>query len=248
MKHFFRFPLRVLAEFETPRERLERIVQFCIMDAGRKVVEQQGGNGNDLRAIWQCGCELLAVQSEGTNAPRAFQAAHRAVMEACGGDDQAMVTVATPFFWNCLYTLRGEKPDKPLSYREFSVLCAVLSKVGRKGFASCSWREVQRRALGYLTEKEMCENLPSRSDKAAPLSRQQIRTVLESLHRCGFFARYAVGNGQRSFLSYYSVRMNPQQLAEAATSDYCSRRREVVRMKPTARAAQAVLWRRFRQP
>lgn len=248
MNKFFRFPLRALAAFETPLQRLEKIVGFCVMDAGAKVVKKRGGDVADFREIRESGCQLLEVQCDGKRDARAMHKDYQALLRACGRDPQATVSIAAPFFWNCLHTLRGETPGKPLSYREFSVLCAVLSKVGRKDFVSCSWREVRRRALGYMTERELLAGLPMRCDAARPLSRQQLRTTLDDLDRCGFFVRYVVGNGRRCFLSYYSVRMNPQQLAEAATRAYCARRREVVPMTPAARAAQAVLWRRFRQP
>lgn len=248
MDRFFRFPLRALSAFATPRERLEKIVGFCVMHEGRKLVEKRDGDPDDLQEVWKCGCTLLKINWQGDGAASQMRDKYHAVLQACGTVDQATVTVKAAWLWYCLEGLRGKRPAKPLSYREFSVLCAVLSKVGNKKFASCSWREVQRRALGYATEREMQDDLPKRSDKAEPLSRQQVRKTLAALDRMCFFVRYAVGNGKRHFLSYYTQRMNPPQLAEAAMRDFHAKRHAPERMTAAARAEQAKLWRRCRRP
>lgn len=248
MDRFFRFPLRALSAFATPRERLEKIIGFCVMHEGRKLVEKRDGDPDNLQEVWKCGCTLLNVKWHGDDAASRMRNEYQAVLQACGTMDQATVTVKAAWLWNCLEGLRGKRPAKPLSYREFSVLCAVLSKIGKKKFASCSWHEVQCRALGYATAREMQDDLPKRSDKAEPLSRQQVRKTLADLDRMCFFVRYAVGNGKRSFLSYYSQRLNRTRLAEAAMDDFHTRRREPERMTAAARAEQAKLWHRCRHP
>lgn len=245
-RNFFRFPLRALARFDDERERLEKLVGYCVMDTGRKLLDDEGESYSS-RAAWELGCELLNVNSTGTNAPQYFQKDHDEMARACGTEKQAKVTIATSFFWNCLYGLRGQQAERPLSYREFSVLCAVLSKTGDKPFASCSWREIQRRALGYAGEHEMTAHLAARDDKAAPLSRQQIRDTLDTLARNRFLARYAVGNGRRCFLTYFSVRMSEAELAEAATAHFLKRRKRQPRLTPEGRARAAALWQMHRK-
>lgn len=244
MDHFFRFPLRALSAFATPRERLEKIVGFCVMQEGRKLVDKRCGDPDNLQAVLECGRTLLGVRWPGDDDPGQMRDGYRAVLQACGTGKQATVTIKAEWLWNCLEVLHGKKPAKQLSYREFSVLCAVLSKIGNKKLASCSWHEVQRRALGYATEQEMLAGLPKRSDGAKPLSRQQLRKTLADLDRCSFFQRYAVGNGRRCFLGYYTQRLNPPQLAEAATRDYRASHRKPHRMTAAARAEQAALWQR----
>ena len=241
---FFRFPLRALSAFETPLERLDSLLGYCVIDVGRKLVEERSGDADDLEEVWKMGCGCLGVKFSGKDSAKWQQKRREAVLAACGDEPQATVTISTRFFWNCIYGLRKKPQEKPMSYREFSVLCAILSKIGDKEFASCSWKEVQRRALGYVNEAEMNKGLPKRTDGAKPLSRQQVRDTVETLERLGFFARYTVGNGKASFQTYYSVRMNPMMLAETATRDFAmkrKRRRQNERMK----ALQAEMWQRY---
>ena len=249
MSTFFRFPLRVLSEFETPKERLENIVGFCVMDVGFKQLENSGTSpakpAEKRRLAWENGCKILCVNSSGADADSRLQEEYTAVKMACGDHDQANVSIDTQWLWNCLCILRGneQQATRPLSYREFSVICAILSKVGNKDFESCTWQEIQRRALGYTTDKEMQAKLSTRKDKAKPLSRQQIRTTLDILDYNRFFARYAVGNGQRSWLTYFSFKRNRNELAEQATAQFAKRRwRGLNRQTSAQRQHAAELW------
>ncbi len=241
---FFRFPLRALSAFATPLERMENLVGYCVIDVGRKLVEERSGDADDLEAVWKMGCGCLNVLSQGKSAAERCEKEYDAVVGICGLHPQANITVRTNFFWNCLYELRKNSPEKPMSYREFSVLCGILSKIGDKELASCSVKEIQRRALGYVNEVEMKKGLPQRLDGAKPLSRQQVRDTVATLDQLGFFARFTVGNGAASFQTYYSIRMIPMMLAEAATRDFATkrkRRRQSAHMK----ALQAEMWQKF---
>ncbi|MBL9115458.1 MAG: hypothetical protein JNJ83_10670 [Verrucomicrobiaceae bacterium] len=174
------------------------------------------------------GCKVLNVDSSGAGADKRLQNEHDNVVKHCGLAAQATVSIRAEWFWNCLYGLRGneDRPDMPLSYREFSVLCAILSKLGNKDLESCTWQEIQCRALGYTTKAEMNRLMPHRRDGAKALTRQQIRSTLNDLERCGFFARYAVGNGEKCFLTYFSFKgLNRTELAKRALEAYGQRRR-----------------------
>lgn len=250
-ENFFRFPLRVLSVFETPIERLEKIVSYCVMDVGYKHLENSNIDAATLEAkrqlAWEHGCKIVNVRSLGADADIRLQSEFDIINQACGTDAQATVTIKNWFLWHCLGILRGKDVESPLSYREFSVLCAVLSKLGDKELVSCSWREIQRRALGYATKEEMARKLSSRADKAKPLSRQQIRATLTTLERNKFFARYSVGNGDRCVLTYFSMKMTKAQLPEAATADYFRRRRrKALPQGAEERKQAAALWHKYR--
>lgn len=245
---FFRFPLRALAAFSTPLERMENLVGYCVIDVGCKLAEERLGDADDLDEVWKMGCGCLNVRSFGKGAAKRCQKQYDTVVAACGDEPQATVTVATRFLWNCIERLRGNAERRPVSYREFSVLCAILSKIGDKELASCSWKEIQRRALGYVNEAEMTKGLPKRTDGAKPLSRQQVRDTVATLDRLGFFARFTVGNGTASFQTYYSIRMNPMMLAEAATRDFVNKNKNKnkrMRQGPGMKALQAEMWQKF---
>lgn len=245
MSTFFRFPLWALSAFETPKERLDKLVGYCVIAVGSKQIE----DANEVyktEDAWKHGCKLLNVTWTGKNAHKDALREFQTIALECTGKNKATVSISTSFFWNCVCGLRGTAADKPLSYREFSVLCAVLSKIGDKEFASCSWREIQRRALGYASAADMAAHLGKRADQASPLSRQQIRDTLDDLNRCRFFARFSVGNGKRSFLTYFSVRMQLADLAAAATKDFAQRRRRKVPQSAGIKAMQASLWQQNR--
>ena len=71
MSTFFRFPLRALAAFETPKERLENIVGFCVVDVGRKELSK---NNEALppAEVWKAGCKNLIVQGDNLKALKAL--------------------------------------------------------------------------------------------------------------------------------------------------------------------------------
>lgn len=246
---FFRFPLRVLSGFATPLERLDKTIGYCVMDVGYKLVkpaEKAELTPDYYRLLaWERGREKLNVSSSGKGADKRLQDEHDAVVYHCGTAPQATVSIRADWFWNCIYGLRGnaDRPDMPLSYREFAVLCAILSKLGDKDLESCTWQEIQRRALGYTTEAQMKERLPLRTDGAKPLTRQQIRSTLNDLERCGFFARYAVGNGEKCFLTYFSLKMPKQELKAKAVTAYTKRRRRgPIRRTQADKDEAARLW------
>ena len=247
MSHFFRFPLRVLAAFESPMIRLDNVVGYCVMDVGYKLMTPAEKKDLALvpyrRRAWERGCERVCVSSSGDTADQRLQKEYEAVQAACGTDAQATVTIRSDWFWSCLESLRGKDRPLPVSYREFSVLCAILSKLGDKELESCTWQEIQCRALGYTTQAAMKAGLPTRQDGAKPLSRQAIRTTLDALERCRFFARFPVGNGTRSWLTYFSFKLSGKELEVEATAAWVQRRRRGrVNWDKSKRERQAKLW------
>lgn len=229
---FFRFPLRALSAFASPLERLDKTIGYCVMDVGKKVLADAGHVGATKEQhrshVWEMGCKVLNVSLAGAGADKRMQDEHDAVVMHCGEEAQATVSIRTEWLWNCHYGLRGEanKAAMPLSYREFSVLCAILSKLGDSDLESCTWQEIQCRALGYTTKAEMVRMLPQRKDGARALTRQQIRSTLDDLDRNKFFGRWSFGNGERSWLTYFSFKgLSRKELAKRATVLYGQRRR-----------------------
>lgn len=95
-----------------------------------------------------------------------------------------------------------------LTYREFSVLCAIYSAIGDKELAIVTRDRIRRCALGYRTAAIMQAELATRADKAQPLTDRQLRDTIERLHRNKFFARCTVA---RRF-TYYSIRLDSEAL------------------------------------
>ncbi len=252
MSHFFRFPLKALAAFEGPLIRLENVVGFCVMDVGYKLVKPLEKTGLTLaecrKVAWERGCTKTNVDSKGKDADQRLHREYQAVQSACGIEAQATVTIRNDWFWSCLEGLRGKERNLPVSYREFSVLCAILSKIGDKELESCTWQEIQCRALGYTTQAAMKAGLATRRDGAQPMSRQVIRTTLDALERCKFFARFPVGNGTRSWLTYFSFKLSGKELEVEATAAWVQRRRRGrLNWDKSKRERQAKLWEQRRQ-
>jgi hypothetical protein len=102
------------------------------------------------------------------------------------------VNIKTELFWSCHSTAAGKDVDRSLSWREFRVLCALLSKVGSSKYAKCGWQEIVARACGWCGKKDMALATAKEALRRKPLllSREQIRTTLARLESDQFFARF----------------------------------------------------------
>ena len=131
------------------------------------------------------------------------------------------VRVKGKWLWDCFKTVMSEPVDRTLSWREFQILCAVLSKVGAKGIKTCGWFEVQARAAGFCGKRDMTECVPEERKRRKKLiySRTQIRTTLRRLESDGFFARYNFGrNGSAARESWFSFSMPREDLTNAVNA------------------------------
>ncbi len=231
---YFQFPLSCLAWGGSPRERMEAIMNYCQMERGHRecTLNPQGAasisipKGSKVTPgsyrAWSLGGPALGVR--GGDAKVDWRNHQRLSTLA----PHPFVRIRNDWFWNCLHGLRGTQAERPLSYVEFSVLCAILSKVGTKKHSSCTWREVQCRAMGYTTQVKMAEGMRSRVDGAKPMSRQQIRTVLERLETNQFFARFVVYAGKAAVRSHYSFSMRRSKLAVEVAAKFGQRRRLLI--------------------
>ncbi len=119
------------------------------------------------------------------------------------------------WMWNALHTARkdagmedpGTREFKPLTWREFRLLAAILSaKVNRHGFVFLGWESLQARACGYHTKALFQAGKATLPPHCQPLSRDMIRTTLDKLEALGFFARCRYAKGARGGLTAYSFR------------------------------------------
>ena len=88
---------------------------------------------------------------------------------------------------------------KGMSYRELSVLAAILSVIGQKREpVQITLETIRRRALGYRNAAIEGAEFKFRKDTAVSLTRSQLRTIIGSLERRKFFARFTFGR-RRTF-------------------------------------------------
>ncbi|PYK79483.1 MAG: hypothetical protein DME38_06615 [Verrucomicrobia bacterium] len=112
-----------------------------------------------------------------------YSAAGKALRERC------KVRIATYLLWEA-------HNNTGISYREFSILCAINSVIGKQRFIPKGITEpsIRVRAAGYKSWKIAQSELASDQSRAASfLSPHQVRYTLEQLHSRHFFARARVG-------------------------------------------------------
>jgi len=150
--------------------------------------------------------------------------AERAAEVPTGGP---LVRMKADFLWAAIEQARAdEDPDRPwpergISWREFRVLCAILSvRTNRAGFAFVSVETIQARASGFTTKKALrsAESIPEHL--APPFTDKQIRTTCDVLENLRFFARFRQSIGPRGGRMAYSVRHNTREELAAAVCDF----------------------------
>jgi len=259
---YFQFPLCLLA-YGKDEVRLEHIISWCLVEAGRDFCGKMSRESQD---------EIMK-QTPSHNIPegmRRGELAHRHVvvgankLSVTAGDVGAILNqyVACSNFVKAFTDKHGTQPSvrirsdflwdvrekRGMSYREFSMLCGLYSVVGAKDFPVRITREqIRRRMLGYKSEAVLKAELGNRTDGAMPLSVRQIGCTRDELHKRGFFACTRPNKRQ----TYYSIRMNQEQLAARLESgksyaeDFHARRKArdaalMARIK-AAKAAKAAI-------
>jgi hypothetical protein len=104
------------------------------------------------------------------------------------------------------------RDNRGLSYREFAILCAVLSLVGAKEYpVRITRKQIQCRMLGYKSPPVMAAEIAKRTDGTKPFTLRQINYTLDRLHERHFFARARPNERQ----TFYSTRLQQGQLEVA---------------------------------
>jgi len=120
-------------------------------------------------------------------------------------------TMRSDWVWGALNQARheaggGDAPERPLDWREFRILAAILSgKANSYGFCFLGWECIQARSCGHHT-KELFRNDPEFPAHCQPLTRSMIRATCEKLEALGFFARVRYSRGKSGGWMAYSFR------------------------------------------
>ena len=134
----------------------------------------------------------------------------------------ALVRMSSEFLWAAIDQARAENdpnekwPDRGISWREFRVLCAILSvKRNRHGFAFIGWETIQYRCCGFTNRAgyKSASRIPCHLQP--PLTRKQIRRTCDDLENLGFYARFRMSKGKVGGLMAYSFRHTREELAAA---------------------------------
>ena len=222
---YFQFPLCALAFCTTEKERLEHIISFGFIEAGiamyrkldaeiRKQKAEQFANvpgtpDDYKKANWQHVAAMIGANEIGitvgslaysmqrwtelSNFRNQFQTQH--------GND-VLVRIRKDLVFEA-------RDDTGISYREFSILCAVYSCIGAATHPVRITKDtVQARMLGYKSAKVMTAEIKSRKDNAKQLTHRQIGYTLNSLDERKFFARARPNERQ----TYFSHRLTKEEL------------------------------------
>jgi len=221
---YFQFPLCALSFGQTVDARLNAILDYGLVDKGWKLfrklsAEQQRQflskvrqarkipEGCDTSNWAHCGAlygaEVIGITfGSFLSGIERYHSLHNHVtaFEQAHGRD-ALVRVKKGWVFNT-------RDGHGLTYREFSVLCAIYSAIGDKELAIITRERIRRCALGYRTKAIMEAELARRADKAQPLTERQLRDTITRLHHNKFFARCTVARR----ITYYSIRLDSEAI------------------------------------
>lgn len=165
------------------------------------------------------GAEICNVELGNQDSSHLERIAEHARNSPKGGP---LVRMKSDFFWAALYQARAEAdpavpwPERGMSWREFRILCAILSvKTNRAGFAFIGWETIQARSCGFTTKEAFRAAAKIPDHLAPPLTHKQIRPTCEVLENLGFYARFHFSSGSRGGRMAYSVRHTREELGDA---------------------------------
>lgn len=193
----------------------------------------------ESKRVWFCalaGAKLLGVSGGNRASDSQTWATHHKPGEV-------FFKIKSEWLWNAVYTARRdagkevETDHKPMSWREFRLLSAILSsKVNTYHFTFSGWESIQARACGFHS-KELFEKgratLPAHCE---PLTRQMIRDGCDKLEALGFFARCRYSRGRTGGLMAYSFRHPKREGLQAAVLQWDAANRSF-KTKTTAHRA-----------
>ncbi|MEI6654163.1 MAG: hypothetical protein WCP45_05290 [Verrucomicrobiota bacterium] len=233
--HYFTFPLAALHGIEitsTPVSILDLCMNCGILSAGigyqnnntheefkdrldevcekRNIAESVRPGPCTVAAKILVGSALCNVTLGSNSKEHCNKIEQSAAKVAKGGP---LVRMSSSSMWAAMGQARWEAdpskdyPDRGISWREFRILCAILSvKVNRQGFCFVGWETIQARACGFTTKDAFKAATVIPDHLAPPLTRKQIRDTADTLEDLGFFARFRMSSGPRGGLMAYSFR------------------------------------------
>jgi len=258
-RKYFQFPLCLLAMADDEKTLLNRIISFAVVEAGRvlwqkKSSAQRKSLADDLR-------DCTASDFKRNDREHVAAALGARELNVTLGSIRGTVSTWRQVcdFRNSFESLHGREPElrilsglafevrdgKGMSYREFAILCGMLSQIGDKKYPVRITREqIQRRMLGYRKEEIMRSELSKRTDGASPLSTRQIGYTVDKLHERRFFARARANERQ----TYYSIRHTQCELEAALIESktysqtfHAARRQKDVDFMARMKAAKAAI-------
>jgi hypothetical protein len=188
-KGYFQFPLCLLAFGEYYKERLETIVSYCVCEHARRTNPKFPNSARKTSLDEATTFLGVRIGSHESTICRWKEAGmFVGEWERRYGKD-ALVRIGTTVLWEA-------HDGTGLDYREFSILSAINSIIGRRRFVPKRITEpgIRVRAAGFKSWKVAQSELPSdESRKTRLLTADQVRYTLEKLHRRKFFARARIG-------------------------------------------------------
>lgn len=224
---YFQFPLCALAFCADQKERLDHIISFGFVEAGRvmlrKLPSAVRSEKAEFFAAWpQTPADYRKTKSDHVAAMLGAEAIGIKMGSLTGSLDchQALTEFRFQFqqTYGCDVEVRVAKSlvveardGTGISYRELAILGAVYSCIGAKKYPCRITRAtIQCRMLGYKSGKIMRAEIAKRKDAAQPLTLRQINYVLDKLHERLFFARARPNKRQ----TFYSNRLTQDQLED----------------------------------
>lgn len=202
---YFQFPLYALAYGSDSKQRLNDIIDYCCVEVGTKESAEMALNEKKEAA------EELSAKPQGYNPTHQNHLAlviGMKMLNVCNGNAQGMLNAhgSVRNFVQLMTTQHGPSPlvrirsdlfwgafKGEMSYRRFSVLCAVYSVIGSKDYCRVTRDRIIAGALGYKSAGMMNPDLlATRFDEAEKLTENQVRRTLDELESASLFARVQV--------------------------------------------------------
>lgn len=239
-ERYFTFPLCVLhglTDPSTPLDCINLALDCGIINAGiglyrndqEKFQEMLGEAIEEHNTKWKISADsnrstvLVGAKICGVNLVTMSQAKIDKQIDSFNQVQKgaALVRMAGKYLWPAFCQAsyeqgaNEERPDKGISWREFRILCAILSvKRNSNEFSFIGWETIQLRACGFTNKADYKAATKIPCHLAPPLSRKQIRTTCDALEDLGFFARFRFSKGKSGGYMAYSFRHSRDQLAK----------------------------------
>lgn len=142
--------------------------------------------------------------------------------------DAVFFTIKGCWLWNAVRAARkdaGQKVDsdyKPLSWREFRILAAILSAPVHKcrGFVFLGWESIQARSCGFHSKRLFNIGEPSLPPHCQPLTRSKIDLTTARMEVNKFYLRFRYSKGKRGGKTAYSFRHDTRETLAGAVGEY----------------------------
>jgi hypothetical protein len=144
-------------------------------------------------------------------------------------EGEVFFRITSEWLWGAIDTQRRDagvdvtSDFKPLSWREFRILAAVLSApVNRQGFVFLGWESIQARSCGFHNKALFAAGHESLPPHCQPLTRSQIDLTTSRLEVNRFYIRFRYSKGDRGGKTAYSFRHDSREKIAAAVGEHQS--------------------------